>query len=90
MCNLRPTLPYKHLPTILEVKAKHSNPIVFVDEVTHYLVSKDDVNRLPSEVQRQLKYQVNYSMGYFRRSQFDTILNKSVKAGNRVAILTKL
>lgn len=90
MCNLKPSLPYKHLTNILQIKAKHSNPIVFIDEVTHYLVSKDDVNKLPSEVQRQLKYQVNYSMGYFRRNQLDTILRKSVKAGHRVAIVTQL
>ena len=79
-----------YVPTIAEVKLKHGNPIVFIDEHSHYLVSKDDASKLPSEVQRQLKCQVNYSMGYFRRNQFDTILHKSVKAGNRVAIVTKL
>lgn len=87
---IQPTLKKAFLPTTLMVKAKHNNPIVFVECDNYYLVPIEDVLKLPDAIKKMFKLHVNYNMGFFRKFMFDSLLKRTVDSGNRVAIVTQL
>lgn len=77
-----------YLPLILEVKRKYDNPLVFLESNRFYSLLKQDCESLPNDLLVHVKTNFSYSNIFcFNRIHLDTILAKSVKSGNRIAII---